>query len=164
MGNLRFPASLKPIVSKGYSQTRGNNIWRVDVQGGVPRQGRDNYFEPVPISVTLVVSSLGRQAFYSFLNNISGGADSFVMPHDTGMGIEDHQILITSTIGDSTDDGKNWVLTFTATAERTAIQEDTCLTANLPDLFGCYGDCLGEFLVAYGVAQTTFPRIWDPMQ
>ncbi len=153
--------SLRPIVSKGYSQTRGSNIWRNEVQGGLPRQGRDTYFEPVPISVTLVVSSLGRQAFYSFLNNIDGGASSFIMPHDTGMGIEDHQILITSTINDSTDDGKNWVITFTATAERTAIQEDTCLTKNLPDLFGCYGDCLGGFLKAYGAAQSTFPRIWS---
>lgn len=156
--------SLRPIVSKGYSQTRGSNIWRTEVQGGLPRQGRDTYFEPVPISVTLVVSSLGRQAFYSFLNNIDGGASSFIMLHDTGMGIEDHQVLITSTISDSTDDGKNWVISFTATAERTAIQEDTCLTKNLPDLFGCYGDCLGGFLKAYGAAQSTFPRIWDPMQ
>lgn len=164
MSSLRFPASLKPIVSKGYSQTRGSNIWRVDVQGGLPRQGRDTYFEPVPISITLVVSSLGRQAFYSFLNQISGGAGSFVMPNDTGYGVEDHQVIITSTISDSTDDGKNFVITFTATAERTTIQEDTCLTENLPDLFGCYGDCLGEFLRAYGDAQSTFPRIWDPMQ
>lgn len=164
MSSLRFPTSLKPIVSKGYSQTRGSNIWRTEVQGGLPRQGRDTYFEPVPISVTLVVSSLGRQAFYSFLNNIDGGASSFIMPHDTGMGIEDHQVLITSTISDSTDDGKNWVITFTATAERTAIQEDTCLTKNLPDLFGCYGGCLGGFLKAYGTTQSTFPRIWDPMQ
>lgn len=153
--------SLRPIVSKGYSQTRGSNIWRTEVQGGVPRQGRDTYFEPVPISVTLVVSSLGRQAFYSFLNNIDGGASSFIMPHDTGLGLEDHQVLITSDISDSTDDGKNWVITFTATAERTAIQEDTCLTKNLPDLFGCYGDCLGGFLKAYGAAQSTFPRIWS---
>lgn len=152
--------SLRPIVSKGYSQTRGSNIWRTEVQGGVPRQGRDTYFEPVPISVTLVVSSLGRQAFYSFLNNIDGGASSFIMPHDTGLGIEDHQVLITSDISDSTDDGKNWVITFTATAERTAIQEDTCLTKNLPDLYGCYGDCLGSFLKIYANYGTTFPRIW----
>ena len=164
MGSLRFPARLKPVVSKGYSQTRGSNIYRNEVQGGLPRQGRDTYFEAVPISVTLVVSSLGRQAFLSFLNNIHGGADSFVMPHDTGYGVQDHQVMITSTIGDSTDDGINWVITFTATAERTAIQEDNCLTQNLPDLFGCYGDCLGGFLKAYGVAQSTFPRIWDPMQ
>ena len=153
--------SLRPIVSKGYSQTRGSNIWRTEVQGGVPRQGRDTYFEPVPISVTLVVSSLGRQAFYSFLNNIDGGASSFIMPHDTGLGLEDHQVLITSDISDSTDDGKNWVITFTATAERTAIQEDTCLTKNLPDLYGCYGDCLGSFLKIYANYETTFPRIWS---
>lgn len=153
--------SLRPIVSKGYSQTRGSNIWRTEVQGGVPRQGRDTYFEPVPISVTLVVSSLGRQAFYSFLNNIDGGASSFIMPHDTGLGIEDHHVLITSDISDSTDDGKNWVITFTATAERTAIQEDTCLTKNLPDLYGCYGDCLGSFLKIYANYETTFPRIWS---
>lgn len=161
MSSLRFPTSLKPIVSKGYSQTRGSNIWRTEVQGGVPRQGRDTYFEPVPISVTLVVSSLGRQAFYSFLNNIDGGASSFIMPHDTGLGIEDHQVLITSDISDSTDDGKNWVITFTATAERSAIQEDTCLTKNLPDLYGCYGDCLGSFLKIYANYETTFPRIWS---
>lgn len=153
--------SLRPIVSKGYSQTRGSNIWRTEVQGGVPRQGRDTYFEPVPISVTLVVSSLGRQAFYSFLNNIDGGASSFIMPHDTGLGLEDHQVLITSDISDSTDDGKNWIITFTATAERTAIQEDTCLTKNLPDLYGCYGDCLGSFLKIYANYETTFPRIWS---
>lgn len=164
MGDLRFPASLRPIVSKGYSQTRGSNIWRVEVQGGLPRQGRDTYFEPVPINVTLVVTRLGRQVFYSFLNNIHGGADSFIMKHDTGLGIEDHQVVITSTINDSTDDGINWVISFTATAERTSIQEDTCLSANLPDLYGCYGDGLRGVLLAYGEAQSTFPRILDPMQ
>lgn len=143
---------------------RGSNIYRNEVQGGLPRQGRDTYFEPVPISVTLVVSSLGRQVFYSFLTQIHAGADSFVMVNDTGYGLADHQVMITSTINDNTDDGRNWVISFTATAERTAIQEENCLTDNLPDLFGCYGDNLNCFLRAYGVDQSTFPRIWDPMQ
>lgn len=164
MSDLYFPASLKPITNKGYSSTRGSNIFRNEVTGGLPRQGRDIYFEAVPFSITLITSSLGRQAFLSFLNNIHGGADSFNMYLDSGLGIAVHQVMITSTINESTDDGKNWVVSFTLTAERTAIQEDTCLTANLPDLFGCYGDCLGEFLDAYGIAQRTFPRIWDPMQ
>lgn len=164
MSDLFFPASLKPIVNKGYSSTRGSNIFRNEVMGGLPRQGRDIYFEAVPFSITLVTSGLGRQAFLSFLNNIHGGADSFNMYLDSGLGIAVHQVVITSTINESTDDGKNWTISFTLTAERTAIQEDTCLTANLPDLFGCYGDCLGKFLRAYGVAQTTFPRVWDPMQ
>lgn len=162
MSSIRFPMSLKPIVNRGYSQSRGSNIWRNDVQGGAPRQGRDTYFEPVPIDITLVVSSLGRQAFYSFLNNIHGGADSFIMPQDTGLGIQDHLVWITSQVSDTTSDGINWTISFTATAERTAIQEDTCLTANLPDLYGCYGDGLNKFLTAYNTYATTFPRIWEP--
>lgn len=164
MGDLYFPASLKPIVNKGYSYKRGGNIYRNTVQGGLPRQGRDTYFEPVPIEVNLVVSALGNQVFQSFLNNINGGADSFNMTLDSGLGLQVHQVIITSEIGINSNDGINWNISFTATAERTAIQEDTCLTANLPDLYGCYGDCLGELLKAYGTAQSTFPRIWDPMQ
>lgn len=164
MGDLRFPPNMRPIVSKGYSQSRGSNIWRTEVQGGVPRQGRDTYYEPVPFSIALILSKLGRQAFWSFINQINGGADSFIMVLDSGLGLEDHHVQITSSISDDTQDGINWNITFTVTAERTAIQEDTCLTYALPDLFGCYGDCLGEFLRAYSTAETTFPRIWDPMQ
>lgn len=164
MGDLRFPASLKPVVNKGYSYTRGSNVWRSQVAGGLPRQGRDTYFEAIPFSVTLVTSALGNQVFQSFLNNIHAGADSFVMVLDSGYGLADHQVMITSTISVNTDDGKNWTISFTVTAERTAIQEDTCLTANLPDLYGCYGDQLGCFLKEYAKYETTFPRIWDPMQ
>lgn len=164
MSDLRFPENLRPIVSSGYAQQRGSNVWRVDVQGGAPRQGLDTYFEPVPISVTLIVSKLGRQAFWAFYHKIHQGADSFIMKHDTGNGIEDHLVWITSTVSDSTDDGVNWTITFTATAERTSVQEGSCLWEALPDLYGCYGDRLACFLKAYGEAQSTFPRIWDPMQ
>lgn len=164
MGDLYFPASLKPIVNKGYAYKRGSNIYRNTVAGGLPRQGRDTYFEPVPVEINLVTSALGNQVFQSFLNNIHGGADSFNMVLDTGLGLQVHQVIITSDVNINTNDGINWNINFTATAERTAIQEDTCLTANLPDLYGCYGDGLNYFLRQYGIAQSTFPRIWDPMQ
>ena len=162
MGDLYFPASLKPIVNKGYSYKRGSNIYRNTVQGGLPRQGRDTYFEPVPIEVNLITSALGNQTFQLFLNKISGGADSFVMALDSGMGVKDHQCQINSAINIDTSDGINWTIAFSLLAERTDIQEDVCLTANLPDLFGCYGDGLNCFLAAYATAQTTFPRIWNP--
>lgn len=164
MSDLRFPTALRPIVSQGYSLTRGNNIFRNQVQGGAPRQGRDTYYDAVPFSVVLVVSRLGRQAFYAFLNQIAGGANSFVMQLDSGLGLEDHQVWITSTISDSTQDGVNWTITFSLMAERTSNQDDDCVTANLPDLFGCYGDGLNKFLAQYAYDQTHFPRIWDPMQ
>ncbi|MBU4795586.1 hypothetical protein IF139_24110, partial [Salmonella enterica subsp. enterica serovar Typhimurium] len=101
MSDYYFPASLKPIVSKGYSMTRGNNIWRVDLAGGGVRQGRDTYFDIFPISVTLVVSALGRQAFLSFMEKVDGGASSFWMKHDLGQGIADYQVTITSTWNES---------------------------------------------------------------
>jgi hypothetical protein len=102
----------------------------------------------VPFTVTLVTSALGNQTFQLFLNKISGGADSFVMALDSGLGLKDHQCQINSAINIDTSDGINWNIAFSLLAERTDIQEDVCLTANLPDLFGCYGDELNCFLDA----------------
>lgn len=163
MSDYFFPRSLKPVVSKGYSMTRRNNVWSVDLAGGGVRQGRDTYYDVFPISVTLVTSAMGRQAFLSFLEKVDGGASSFWMAHDFGMGIEDYQVTITSTIAESTEDGINWTITFTATAEKSPFQdlENQCLINNLPDLYGCYGDCLGSFLKIYANYETTFPRIWS---
>ncbi|AWY03034.1 hypothetical protein [Salmonella phage vB_SpuS_Sp4] len=78
--------------------TRGNNVWRVNLAGGGVRQGRDTYFDVFPISVTLVVSPLGRQAFLSFMEKVDGGASSFWMKHDLGQGIEDYQVTLTSYV------------------------------------------------------------------
>nr|UWI33448.1 MAG: minor tail protein [Bacteriophage sp.] len=163
MSSLKFPASLKPVVSKGYSMTRRNNVWSVDLAGGGVRQGRDTYYDVFPVSVTLITSAMGRQAFLAFLEKVDGGASSFWMAHDFGMGIEDYQVTITSTIAESTEDGINWTITFTATAEKSPFQdlENQCLINNLPDLYGCYGDCLGSFLKIYANYETTFPRIWS---
>lgn len=143
--------------------TRRNNVWSVDLAGGGVRQGRDTYYDVFPISVTLITSALGRQAFLSFLEKVDGGASSFWMAHDFGMGIEDYQVTITSTIAESTEDGINWTITFTATAEKSPFQnlENQCLINNLPDLYGCYGDYLGSFLKIYASYETTFPRIWS---
>lgn len=159
MSNLVFPASLKPIVSRGYGQTRGSNIWRSDVLGGLPRQSRDTYYEPVPISVTLVVSVRGRQAFWSFIASVDGGASSFQMDHDTGNGIEPHNVLITSNIQETTQTGEFWVITFTATAERTSIQDKTDFSEALWPLYGEYGDGLPAFLDAFAQHVTTYPFI-----
>ena len=159
MSDLVFPASLKPIVSKGYGQTRGSNIWRSDVQGGLPRQGRSYYYEPVPISVTLVVSALGRRAFWAFIASIDGGASSFIMNHDTGNGIEPHNVLITSTIQESTQTGVYWNITFTATAERTSVQDSTEFSESLWRLYSEYGDDLPAFLDLYAQYVTTYPFI-----
>ena len=156
MSSHKFPSTLRPIVNKGYSQSRGGNIWRSNVQGGLPRQGRDTFYDSVPIQVALVVSSLGRQVFYNFLNLIDGGASSFLMNLDSGQGIEEHLVQITSDISDSTQTGTYWAITFTAMAERTAIQDaDPEFSAELVELFDQYGDNLTSFLNLYEEYVTT---------
>lgn len=159
MSDKVFPASLKPIVSKGYSQTRGSNIWRSDVQGGLPRQGRDTYYEPVPISVTLVLNKFQRRVFWAFIASVDGGASSFQMNHDTGNGIEPHNVLITSTIQESTQTGVFWNVTFTATAERTSVQDSTEFSESLWRLYSEYGDELPKFLDLFAQHVTTYPFI-----
>ena len=162
MSEKIFPATLKPIVSKGYGQTRGGNIWRSQVQGGLPRHGRDVCYDAVPISVTLVVSGLARQAFWLFITSVSGGADSFQMAHDTGNGLEPHNVLITSSISETTQDGINWVISFTATAERTSIQDQTDLGEALWPLYGEYGEGLNAFIDLYAIYCTT-PNFVNPL-
>lgn len=159
MSSKEFPKSIKPIVSKGYGQSRGSNIWRSEVQGGMQRQGRSYYYEPVPISVTLVVSALGRRVFWAFIASVDGGASSFQMNHDTGNGIEPHNVLITSNIQESTQTGVFWNITFTATAERTSVQDSTEFSEALLPLYGEYGEGLPAFLDLYAQYVTTYPFI-----
>ena len=161
MSERIFPAALKPIVSKGYGYTRGGNIWRSQVQGGLPRQGRDTYYCTIPISVTLVLDALGHHVFELFITSISGGADSFQMNLDTGNGIEPHNVLITSDINTQTQDGINWVISFTATAERTSVQDEDFAEA-LPPLYGEYGDSLMSFLDQYAIYCST-PNFVNPL-
>ena len=146
MSSKEFPKSIKPIVSRGYGQSRGSNIWRSEVQGGMQRQGRSYYYDAVPISVTLVMDRLARQVFWKFITTVDGGASSFQMDHDTGNGVEPHNVQITSSITEQTQDGINWVVSFTATAERTSVQDITEFDETLLELFGIYGNQLGPFL------------------
>ena len=166
MSDKIFPAALKPIVSKSYGQTRGGNIWRSQVQGGLPRQGLDVYYDAVPISVTLVLDRLARQVFWKFITKVDGGASSFQMVHDTGNGIEPHNVQITSNITEQTQDGINWVVSFTATAERTSVQDITEFDEVLLELFGIYGNQLGPFLSMFEEFCTNPPfvnQLPDPL-
>lgn len=127
--------------------TRRNNVWSVDLAGGGVRQGRDTYYDVFPVSVTLITSAMGRQAFLSFLEKVDGGASSFWMAHDFGMGIEDYQVTITSTIAESTEDGINWTITFTATAEKSPFRMKITSA-----LFTIYQICMVAMATGWGAS------------
>ena len=77
------------------------------------------------------------------------------MTHDTGNGLEPHNVMITSNVSETTQDGINWVISFTATAERTSIQEQTDLGEALRPLYGEYGEGLKAFIDLYAIYCTT---------
>lgn len=149
MSDVRFPDNIKPIVNRTYGVTRGANIYRSSVQGGLDRQGRDYYFDTPTFSVVLVLSTLSRQFFYYWLNSIDGGANTFVMQLDSGQGLEDHQVQITSDLSDQTTDNINWAISFSIKAERAPVQEaDECLQASMLELYPCYGRELGAIIAS----------------
>ena len=123
MGSIALPKSLKPVVSKGYSQTRGSNVVRNQPKGGVFRQAKRYGTEPVPLPIVLTVDGFGRQVFYDFYDSsIDNGRNSFPMTLDSGNGLETHQCWISSNVSDSTQNGVYWDITFTVTAETTPTQ------------------------------------------
>jgi hypothetical protein len=71
------------------------------------------------------------------------------MNHDTGAGIEPHNVQITSDISENTQNGVYWNITFTATAERTSVQDDSEFNDSILELFGEYGDGLPAFIDYY---------------
>ena len=164
MSDIRLPAGIRPSVSKSYSMTLSNNVSRVSTSGGAPRQGRDTYYDVIPVNVTLILTGWQVQAFTAFLHNIDNGASSFIMSHDLGHGLRDYQTLITSTINRDTNDGINWYVSFTATVEAIYDACEDQLMEALTPLYECYGGGLSAFIKAYGNAQSSFPRIWNPMQ
>ena len=160
MSDRKFPSNLKPIVNKGYSHKRGGNIARSQVQSGLPRQSQDRFYDSAPVNINLYCNCFERSIFYMFINSVSGGADSFGMMLDTGYGIEEHQVVITSEIGDSTQDGLNFAISFTATTEKVPMQDlPVCYTDTMLEFFECYGAGFPKFLNDYMTSLATFPFI-----
>lgn len=164
MSDIRLPKGIKPVVSKGYSMTLGNNVYRSSVQGGAPRTSRDTYYDTIPVSITFILTGWQVQAFTAFLQAIDNGGKSFIMTHDLGHGLKDYQTVITSTINRDTNDGINWYVSFTATVDAIYDECEEKLYETLQPLYECYGGDLAPLLRQYAYNQTHYPRIYNPLQ
>ena len=139
MGDLRWPATIKPLTNKNYSTERGGNVFSTAVGGGLPRQALDNSIDSPEFRLNFILSDLAYQVALNFYDAaINHGADSFIMQLNSGNGIEDHQVYIKpGTWRVSRPVDGTWYLGFTVTAESTSSQFDAC--TNLYDLYSCYG-------------------------
>ena len=146
MGDKWFPQTIKPLVNKTYSFSRGTNVLQTKVDAGMPRFNLDRTFEPVPFTLNFLMSNLKFQVFLSFYDRvINHGGNSFKMNLDSGTGIVEHQVnIVPGTLKQTRPDACNWVVSFTALAQVTPSQFDSC--SSLYDLYSCYGDQSGEIL------------------
>ena len=140
MGDKWFPSSIKPLVNKTYSLSRGTNVMQSKVDGGMPRFNLDRTLEPVPFTLNFVMSDFHYGVFLSFYDGaINHGGDSFKMNLDSGTGITEHQVnILPNTLKASKPAGCNWYVGFTALAEVTPSQLEACDA--LYNLYQCYGD------------------------
>jgi len=154
MGDVAFPARLKPIVNRGYDFRRGSNVKQIGVSGGLSRSALQFSREPVPFNINLLVTTLGQQAFFDWYDSgINHGANTFPMELDSGNGLETHQCLITNGPSISSIDQKNWAITLEITAESNPSQDAPFSSALFP-LWDAYGDELYNVLNQYAILAT----------
>jgi|LGOV01.1.fsa_nt_gb hypothetical protein len=147
MSDEVWPPTIKPLLNKSYTTSRGSNIVNIDVAGGVPRIGLNLSIEAVPFQLNFTLSDNGYKALSYFYDwRINHGADSFKMQLDSGNGIEEHQcIIVPGTWKMTRPSNGNWYLAVTLIAESTSSQlEEDC--PNFYDLYNCYGDQLPSIL------------------
>ena len=136
-----FPASIKPVISQGYSFGMANNILEQPVSGGSSLLIRDTKYGFVDFNVTIVGSPLKMQVWNDFYyGKIDGGASKFSMQLDSGNGIEEHicQIVPSSVTQNFNNDPTRFI-SYTVRAEKTPFQDNPYGGA-LVDLFDIYGD------------------------
>jgi len=140
MGDKWFPQAIKPLTNRTYAFTRGSNVLQTKVDSGMPRFNLDRTFEPVPFTLNFLMSDLQFQVFLSFYDAaINHGGDSFKMNLDSGSGIVEHQVnIVPGTLKQNRPSACNWVVSFTALAQVTPSQLDSC--SALYDLYQCYGN------------------------
>lgn len=140
MGDKWFPRSIKPLINKTYSMSRGSNVAATPVQGGLPRQALRYTLEPVPFILNFALSDNGYAALLNFYDiAINHGANSFKMNLDSGTGVVEHQCFIKpGTFKSNKPSHNNWYVSMTMTAEVTPSQNEVC--DNLYQLYDCYGE------------------------
>lgn len=89
-----IPTGFKPVI-QGYSIGSPDGVRQTDVAGGLPRNGLEWDRGRQAFQVTMVMPA-EKFAVWSvwFLHIIKKGAYAFVMPLDSGLGMQDHECLM----------------------------------------------------------------------
>jgi len=123
---ITFPADIKPLISQGYTFSSPDNLLSSEVSGSVNEAQRRFKYGLVSFSIGLSVNDEGLTTFKQFYTTeLSSGSGKFMMPLDSGNGIEETPVFIVpgSVSYDLTENPKNRI-SFEVVAERTTFQNN----------------------------------------
>ncbi len=105
---LRLPSGFCPIIS-AYSGSGPGGVSRTEIEGGYPRYALAWDGGVMQIALTLRLTEEEMAVWSHFFKMIRKGAEQFVCPIDTGLGMNDHLVNIvpdsysTNRVGLGTD-------------------------------------------------------------
>ncbi len=144
-----FPENIKPLISQGYTFSSPDNLMPSEAPGSVNQVQRRFKYGLVSFSIGLSLDAEGLATFKRFYTTeLSSGSGKFIMPLDSGDGIQDTPVFIVpgSVSYDLTENPKNRV-SFEVTAERTAFQDNPYQGA-IVDIYEEFGPDFSDLLNA----------------
>lgn len=164
MPTPHIPSGFKPVAA-GYSIGAPDGVLLSEVAGGMPRPGRTWSRGKQVIQLGMV---LGDEKFFVwtvwFQRVIFNGALQFLMPLDTGMGMQDHLCMIVpGTYSAAPLSGKKaWSITFSVVTESSAYAISDEDVSQFVELWEAAGDDMSELLEAIARFATEDTLVLQP--
>lgn len=121
MPTPRLPSGLKPLV-RGYGYDAPDGVHMTQVAGGMPRPALRWWRGKQLFSVSLLNNRTRQSVWTAFFHHvIRNGSVQFIMPIDSGNGLEDHVCMIQSGSMNTVPAGSglHWEVSFVVKAEST---------------------------------------------
>lgn len=146
MAAPRIPNGFMPLI-QGYGIGSPDGVWQTDVGGGLPRSGVqwDRGQQQFQIAMVMTPEKFAVWTAW-FMHVIRKGAYYFVMPLDSGFGVQDHTCLMVPGSYSAMRAGKHTSVSFVVSAESRAFDMTASEAAALVDLWNESGEGLVELL------------------
>jgi len=141
-----IPNDFKPLI-QGYSIGSPDGVAQTEVGGGMPRAGLlwDRGVQSFQVTLILSPEKFSVWTVW-FMHIIKKGAYSFVMPLDSGFGLQDHTCQMVPGSYSAVRAGKHTSISFAVLAESRAYDMTAAEAVGVVDLWNEYGEQSDDLL------------------
>lgn len=142
-----IPSGFKPVI-QGYAIGAPDGVFQTDVGGGMPRSGLmwDRGTQAFQVSMVMRPEQFAVWTAF-FFHIIKKGAYSFVMPLDSGFGMQDHTcLMVPGSYSATRVNGQVTSVSFQVLAESRVYDMTAAEAQALVDLWNEYGGAFDDLL------------------